>query len=335
MKIVPALRAATVVFPLVVMACQEVEEPSQTSSALESGVAEADAAGTQFGVYQVDVPEMGAAEIRAYVDRIVPLIAADLAPSQVSLRTPEAKNPQNSDAPLVAAYSPGRLTLFNRTLDADHTSPENVLEAGADSIMRGVARGLATAGVISNAQLDFSAMTLERLTQAEGQAGGPTNQFITVSERIKQYHFFLPLRIGNIVVNDGGLLDHGALIAVDRSGQVAQVDVKGPILGVRADTLKPVSQVQRLLRTADIDRRAAADYPGAEITPLGLRYSLPEGPGRHTLRPRQVYRIVPITQVQGEVIRARALMVYYSIADRFAAPEVWPKPNPNDLGDPR
>jgi hypothetical protein len=141
---------------------------------------------------------------------------------------------------------------------------------------------------------------------------------------VKEYRFFLPLKLDGIVVNDGEQQDLGVRIAIHRSGAVQSVRIRG--LSVNAQEVG--DPVPRVLTSSRLDDVVAADHPGAETVNVGLRYSL----GAEAGQPRQVYQISRTSVVDGATVRSRASMVYYSVLTE-RPPQVWPTPNPDAKSD--
>lgn len=192
----------------------------------------------------------------------------------------------------------------------------------ADALERADAalQSLIAHGVVDGDAFSMGDVDVHRVVQGVGSSvGGPP------VESTKEYRIFLPQRLDGIIVSNGRHLDLGIRILVHRSGVVRGIRVSG--LG-----LNPVAAAGSDKGTVDsavLDRRVQSEFPSSTITPLGLRYSL------GSTEARQVYRVSRKTVIDGVDINGRAKLIYYSVKDGSAPPQIWPTPNPNDMGDPR
>jgi hypothetical protein len=193
-----------------------------------------------------------------------------------------------------------------------------VSESQAKGRAETVLQSLVASAIVAGDDYSLADAQISRVVQGIGHSsGGPP------VESTKEYRFFVPRKLDGIVLNDGGHRDLGLKIMIHRSGALKGLKISG--LGVNVASAPGV--IPRRLDSGTLDARVRTEFPSSEITPLGLRYSL----GAKGGEPRQVYKVSRQSMVDGHLVKSRAVMVYYSVADGSTPPETWPKPNPDDV----
>src|SRR5690606_39086655 len=105
-------------------------------------------------------------------------------------------------------------------------------------------------------------------------------------------------------------------------------------LGAVISEVAGTSTVHKV-RNASLNARALSEFPNAEVTPLGLRYSIAPGHESDPVVAMAAFRVTPERVVDGRFIRSRSMMVYYSVDDSLAEPRVWPEIIGHETGAPR
>ncbi len=143
--------------------------------------------------------------------------------------------------------------------------------------------------------------------------------------RVKEYFFEVPRTVDGIEV-----FGSTVTVSVHRSGRIASVRTVGPVV-----TPTP-ERVKRLYSAESLSERARKDNPGAEVVAMGLRYvASPEASGAEPLlRPREAFKVTPVTEIEGRKLNGRSHYVFYAIDNEREPPIVWPRPNPEAKGDP-
>ncbi|HZL17149.1 MAG TPA: hypothetical protein VFG23_05340 [Polyangia bacterium] len=238
-----------------------------------------------------------------------------------------------SDVPgLKVAYTRGNSTVlaFNERITRDTASLSDIGAAAAQSIFTSAFQSFLATGAISRTGLQIANAHASQLIQGEGRSGqAPT-------ERVKEYAFRIPRTINGVEVFNAGFE-----ASVHRSGQLARIKTFGPKVqsvvaadGSEAPTASGYTFVPSVTNAAT-DARIAADYPTAQVKPLGLRYWLPEGVISAVVEPREMYFVVPTATVEGHTVHARGFYVAYSMSNSGSVATVWPTPNPAATGDVR
>ena len=145
-------------------------------------------------------------------------------------------------------------------------------------------------------------------------------------EHIKAYFFEVPRTIGGIEV-----FGSSTTVSVHRTGEIESIRSIGPGVTRTQETLK------RRISPQSLSSRAQKENPRAEVSRVGLRYpwAAVREDAALASRPRETFRVVPITTVDGRRIEGRSYYVFYAVDDKKLAPIVWPKPNPRATGDMR
>jgi hypothetical protein len=238
-----------------------------------------------------------------------------------------------SDLPgLKVNYTGANATVlaFNERVTRDTKSLTDIGAAAAGGIFRAAFQSLLTTGALPATGLQVANAHPSKIIQGEGLSGhAPT-------ERVKEYLFTIPRTINGIEVFNAGFE-----ASVHRSGQLARIKTFGPRVqsvvaadGSEAPTGDGYTFAPSVMK-ATTDARIAAEYPTAQVTPLGLQYWLPEGTTSAVVEPRQMYFVVPTATVEGHTVHARGFYVAYSTSRSSDAATVWPTPNPNATGDVR
>lgn len=213
------------------------------------------------------------------------------------------------------------LLAVNRAVTDDFSSRWDIGPERARAIFEAAAQSLSSNRLIAAEGLATGAVRTSRLMQGEQAFGGKT------VSRVKEYLFEVPHALGGIEV-----FGAGTTVAVHRSGRLASIRSVGPSVGVSPSR----EMVTRLVSTEALTQRAIAEHPNATVVPLGLRYPWQiSSDAALASRPREVFQVMPKTQVDGREISGRAHFVFYSVEDERMVPLVWPRPNPSATGDVR
>jgi hypothetical protein len=167
-----------------------------------------------------------------------------------------------------------------------------------------------------------------RIVQGEGMSGqAPV-------ERISEYIFTVPRVINGIEVFDAGFE-----LSVHRTGQLARVQMFGPsvasTVGSTGAEVPDASSYSfsRVVSQADLESRVAAEHPGSEIHPIGVRYWLPPDVTDAVVEPTQMYFVVSTAKIEGQDIKARGSYIAYSLKNAGQAATVWPRVELHPSGD--
>jgi hypothetical protein len=233
-----------------------------------------------------------------------------------------------SNPRVVGSYQPTKDEVDVTDLDvaADVYSTHDVGESLARSLANDVLRNLIQRGVVSTGLYDFANAHREFLKQGSGAIGQEPVVLI------KEYRYFIPAKFDGIPINDGGQTDLGIRVSVHRSGSIAGVRISG--LGAVVDEVEGTPTTHRVSE-ARLNARALSEFPNAEVTPVGLRYSLAPGYESEPVVATSAFRISPVRLVEGRIVHSRSMMVYYSVADPLAEPRVWPQVIGHEVGAPR
>jgi hypothetical protein len=316
---------STAVVLLAFAACSStIGEPE--GSASTTGTTTAAVGPSSFSAVTARVPTRSEDEIKRKTAALLGVFAggSGVAASDVSAATLAANR--------IALSATNRVPGVRANYDADTDSFEavdvelarvrdgvEVSEADARKKFEAALASLVAANVVSEGDYVPADARVSRVIQGIGSSTGGAPV-----ESTKEYRFFVPRKIGGIVVNDGGQHDIGVRIMVHRSGALRGIRVSGA--GVKPSMGNATT---RQIAVDSLDKRVESDFPNSEITPLGLRYSL----GASGAEPRQVYKVSRRELMDGVVVHARAQMVYYSATNASLPPEIWPKPNPGDTSN--
>jgi len=200
----------------------------------------------------------------------------------------------------------------------------------AHTVFLAAFRSAVSSGALPATGLDPAAARSSRIVQGEGVSGQAP------IERTSEYIFTVPRTINGVEVFDAGFE-----VSVHRAGQLARVQAFGPSV---ASTVAATGaenpdasgySVNRAVAVQDLASRVAAEYPAAEIKPIGVRYWLPAGITSAVVEPTQMYFVVPTAAIAGENIKARGFFVAYSLTTPGQAATVWPVAEHNPTGDGR
>jgi len=145
-------------------------------------------------------------------------------------------------------------------------------------------------------------------------------------KRVKAYFFEVPRTIDGIEV-----FGSSTTVSVHRTGEIESIRSIGP------GALRTHETLKRRISPQSLSSRARKENPRAEVSRVGLRYPWAAVPEDAALasRPRETFRVVPITTLDGRRIEGRSYYVFYAVDDKKLAPIIWPKPNPQATGDMR
>lgn len=208
--------------------------------------------------------------------------------------------------------SNNNLDVLDETVTGDTESTVDVGVDAAKKLFLTRFDALVSNGAIDSGGLKVAAAKLFPLMQGEGMTGQPS------VERVKEYIYSVPRVLDGVEV-----FGSGVEVSIHRNGKVARVRSFGPIVSPQSPT--PAYTFSQAVPSTAADARVKAEYPDAEIKPIGLRYWLPEGAAEQVLAPEYMYLVVRHTVVDGRDVSARGVYVAYSAQDAAAAPTVWPK----------
>jgi len=314
-------RPATFLLLLVLSACSStVEEPGSSEGEVSSS--SNPVVPRTLGAVSVRLPSRSADDVRQKAAELLALFPGDRTVAAENVRSaPQARGRVIA----VAMERPSVRIDYESTTDTFELADVelarvrdgvDISEAGARARLNDVLQSLTARGIVAGNEFALSDAAFSPLIQGEGSSEGglPT-------ESIKEYVFFMPRRIGGIVLNDGGQRDLGLKVSIHRGGLLRRLRISG--LG--ASITGNPSGVTATVDGPTLAARVETDFPGSEITPLGLRYSLGAAGGGE---PREMFRVSSTTLTDGVEVKARAKIVYYSITNGTARPEIWPTPNP-------
>jgi hypothetical protein len=316
-----------------------IAEPDSTVEARSQAVSNStnssgEGVGDQLPVLQLKLSERDAADISNRLASLCGLFA-DAGVSAESVRLSEPKPSglvvaRIDTMPTVWAAYERRLdavSALDTTVTRDTGSEASVDEGKARDIFLSVFQRIAAQGLIEADRFDLARVRLSHVRQGEGRTNEPA------VERIKEYVFFVPSLVRGIEMNDAAFHGFGVTVRVHRSGKVSAIKISGMSISDLGDnSVKTVATVERRVASADLDARAAREFAGAAVTPIGLRYAV-DGSGN--VEPTQTYKVVHESVVDGNLVHSRAQYIHYKI-DRADAPaSVWPTPEPDAVGDPR
>jgi hypothetical protein len=182
----------------------------------------------------------------------------------------------------------------------------------------------------------MNAMVSRKLVDPEGVAvgnartgrvmQGETKRGEKPIARVKEYFFEVPRTVAGVEV-----FGSSVTVSVHRSGRIASVRTVGPVVTPTTDSVK------RLFSAVRLSERVRKDNPRAEVVPMGLRYVATPGASEAEplLRPREAFRVTPVTELDGRKLHGRSHYVFYAIDNEREPALVWPRPNPEAKGDPR
>jgi hypothetical protein len=221
-----------------------------------------------------------------------------------------------------------RRLVMNANVTSDMGSTQDIGEAAAQAIFASTFQSAVSSGAISATGLNQSDVRNTKIVQGEGAMGqAPV-------ERTSEYVFTVPRKINGVEVFDAGFQ-----VSVHRTGQTARVSAFGPTVASTLDATGsevPAANgysFSRSVSQTDLDSRAAAEHPGADIQSIGVRYWLPYGVTSAAVEPRQLYFVVPTATISGEKVLARGFYVAYSLSRAGQAPTVGPQAEQNPSGD--
>jgi hypothetical protein len=237
------------------------------------------------------------------------------------------------------AKSPGRADLLAESADRigmhlDTAKGEMLIVSGrvADDFASAEDVGPARAHAVFEKAL--STMVAEKLVDPEGVAvetartgrlmQGETKRGEKSVTRVKEYFFEVPRTIAGVEVFGSSLT-----VSVHRSGRIASVRTVGPVVTPTTD------RVKRVVSAASLLERTRKENPRAEVVPMGLRYVATPGASEaeRLLRPREAFRVTPVSEIEGRKLRGRSHYVFHAIDNEHEAALVWPRPNPEAQGD--
>lgn len=214
----------------------------------------------------------------------------------------------------------GEMLVVSGQVADDFVSAEDVGPARAHAVFEKAMNAMVSKNLVDPGGIAVGNARTGRVMQGETKRGEKPNT------RIKEYFFEVPRTIAGIEV-----FGSSVTVSVHRSGRIASVRTVGPLVTPTTE------HVKRLFSAASLSERARKDNPGAEVVPLGLRYvATPEGSEVEPLiRPREAFRVTPVTELDGRKLHGRSHYVFYAIDNEREPALVWPKPNPEAKGDPR
>ena len=200
----------------------------------------------------------------------------------------------------------------------DYTSTADVGTKEAHAVFERTIGTLTSAKLVQPEGLDLGTVRTGRLMQGEM---GTDRQAV---KRVKAYFFEVPRTINGIEVFGSSMT-----ISVHRSGEIESIRSVGP------GALRTKETLRRRLSVEFLSNRARKENPGAEVLHLGLRYPWNAVRADVALasRPRETFRVVPITTVDGRRVEGRSYYVFYAVDDKKLQPIIWPRPNPQATGD--
>jgi len=212
------------------------------------------------------------------------------------------------------------LLVVNGAVADDTTSTGDIGPVRARAVFEETLKVLVSRQLVDPDGLAIVKVRTGRMMQAETRRGGDT------IKSVKEYFFEVPRVIGGVEVFGASVT-----VSVHRSGRVASIRVVGPLVSASNDSFK------RVLSAASLSERARRENPSAEVTPMGLRYAwkAERADAAVLLRPRETFRVVPVTTVEERTTHGRTYYVFYAVDNERESPIVWPRPNPNATGDAR
>jgi len=212
----------------------------------------------------------------------------------------------------------GEMLVVSGQVADDFTSTEDVGPARAHAVFEKAMDAMVSRKLVDPGGVAVGNARTGRVMQGETKRG---EKPIT---RVKEYFFEVPRTVAGVEV-----FGSSVTVSVHRSGRIASVRTVGPVVTQTAD------RVKRLFSAASLYERARKDNPGAEVVPMGLRYvAMPEASeAEPLLRPREAFRVTPVTEVEGRKLHGRSHYVFYAIDNDREPALVWPKPNPEAKGD--
>jgi hypothetical protein len=210
------------------------------------------------------------------------------------------------------------LVAVHGAVSDDYMSTADVGVDGAHKVFEGAIKSLESAKLVQTEGLALETVRTGRVMQAEL---GRDREAV---KRIKAYFFEVPRTVDGIEVFGSSIT-----ISVHRSGQIESIRSIGP------GALRTKATLRRNVSVQSLTERARKENPGAEVSHVGLRYPWDAVRGDVALasRPRETFRVVSLTTVDGVRIHGRSHYVFYAVDDKKLPPIVWPKPNPLATGD--
>jgi hypothetical protein len=223
------------------------------------------------------------------------------------------------------------LDVLDVRTDALRSGDVDVGPSGADRVFARVAQDLEAASLLSSAGLGEVEIT--RTICGEGASDEAPRTWV------KDYRYFVPAKLEGSSVQRG-VRPLGTTIAVHRSGALSAIRVHGLELvkkSAQSPALPITGKARRAVDKHNLDEKVRLDFPRAKAFSLGVRYLVDEAESSGLLTPREVYRIQGqgISEEEGEVVKPPPFWVAYNLSKPDEAPILWPKPNPDEKGDPR
>lgn len=214
----------------------------------------------------------------------------------------------------------GEMLVISGQVADDFVSAEDVGPARAQAVFEKALNAMVSQNLLDPEGVAVRNARTGRVMQGETKRG---EKPIT---RVKEYFFEVPRTVAGVEV-----FGSSVTVSVHRSGRIASVRSVGPVVTPTAE------RVKRLFSAESLSERARKDNPGAEVVPIGLRYvAMPEASGAYPLlRPREAFRITPVTEIEGRKLHGRSHYAFYAIDNEREPAIVWPRPNPEAKGDPR
>lgn len=214
----------------------------------------------------------------------------------------------------------GEMLVVSGKVADDFSSAEDVGPAGSRAVVEKAMNAMVSRKLVDPGGAAVGNVRTGRVMQGEAKRGEKP------STRVKEYFFEMPRTVAGVEVFGSSIT-----VSVHRSGRIASLRTVGPVMAPTTDSVK------RLFSPASLDERARKDNPGAEVVPMGLRYVVPPGTSEAEplLRPREAFRVTPVTEVEGRQLHGRSHYVFYAIDNDREPPLVWPRPNPEAKGDLR
>jgi hypothetical protein len=214
----------------------------------------------------------------------------------------------------------GEMLVISGQVADDFVSTEDVGPARAHAVFEKAMDAMVSRKLLDPQGIAVGNARTGRVMQGETKRG---EKPIT---HVKEYFFEVPRTVAGIEV-----FESSVTVSVHRSGRIASVRTVGPVVTPTTD------RVKRVFSAASLSERARKDNPGAEVVPMGLRYvATPEVSGTEPLlRPREAFRVTPVTEIEGQKVHGRSHYVFYAIDNEREPAFVWPRPNPEAKGDPR
>jgi hypothetical protein len=240
----------------------------------------------------------------------------------------DVSSPSDSQVTLSYRGSNNYFVVTNEALTNDYAAPADIGVAAARALFTSAMNSAVSAGIVPATGLLASNARISRAVQGEGAIGQQP------VEKTAEYVFSVPRTINGIEV-----LDAGFEVSVHRNGHLARVKTYGPTVGSTVDSSGnevPNSKGYAFAPSVpanEIHARVHAEYPGAIVKSIGLRYWLPPGHLNAVTEPKQMYFVVPTAKVDGQQVHARGFYAAYSLSVSGAPATVSPQPAHNPVGN--